>query len=275
MADSPKRPDHDAPAELPSERMPNPHDGDVPPAAHDEGLRPEAVGTPARPTGDEPLGPYGELLPAVTAEAREEASVDGDPEAEALLQQMGVEEEGIEGGQILGLMLSVGVAVVAMVVILIYLFVIPFQTQVDDQAEDVDQYIELEQTRVEGLAKLDHYERADSSAYAVPIGRAMGLVAAEYGAAGTPTAANVPTTRQRWNTLTISYGPERAVQLPSERGPLTAPVPETGAGGAPLDRSVAPGELDTGRTAPLDLPRGETDEEVGVDETLENTIDPN
>ena len=274
MADTPKRPDHDAPAELPSEPMPDPHAGEPMEAAHDEGLRPEAVGTPARPTDNEPLGPYGELIPTAGAEAKEEASLDGDPEAEALLQQMGVEEEGIEGGQILGLILSVGVAVVAMVVILIYLFVIPFQTQVDEDAEDVDQYIELEQVRVEGLAKLDHYERADSSAYAVPIGRAMGLVAADYAGAGQGAAAAVPTTRQRWNTLTISYGPARAVQAPSDRGPLTAPVPETGVETGPLNPSGAPGAVEEDDTDPLRL-RGETGEEVGVDEDAETTIDAN
>ena len=280
MADTPNRPARpnrpdgdDTPAELPGERMPNAHAGEPAEAAADEGLRPEAVGTPARPTGDEPLGPYGELIPTATTEAKEEATPGGDPEAESLLEQMGVEEEGIEGGQILGLIISVGVAVVAMIVILIYLFIIPTQVQDASDAEDVDEYVELEQVRVEGLAKLDYYERADSSAYAIPIGRAMGLVAAQYGATRAG-AANVPTTRQRWNTLPISVGPPRAVQATTERGPLTAPVPETGVTGGALDPASVP---DTAPEDEADLlrRRGETGEEVGVDEGAEAPFDRN
>ena len=279
MADTPPRPDQpprpsgdDTPAELPGERMPNPHAGEPAPAAADEGLRPEAQGTPARPTGDEPLGPYGELIPTATTEAKEEATPGGDPEAESLLEQMGVEEEGIEGGQILGLILSVGVAVVALIVVLIYLFIIPTQTQDASEAEDVGEYVELEQVRVEGLAKLDHYERADSSAYAVPIGRAMGLVAGEYGATRAG-AANVPTTRQRWNTLPISVGPPRAVQVAAQRGALTAPVPETGVAGGALDPSAVPGVVEEGDD--VLRRRGETAEEVGVDEDAEESFDRN
>lgn len=268
MADTPPRPDDDAPrdpsGDAPGGRVPNPHAGEVPPAAADEGLRPEAEGTPARPTGDEPLGPYGELIPAVGVEAKEEATPGGDPEAESLLAQMGVEEEGIEGGQILGLILSVMVAVVAMIVILIYLFIIPTQVAEGEDAEDVDEYVELEQVRVEGLAKLQSYERADSAAYAVPIGRAMGLVAAEYGATRAG-AANVPTTRQDWNTLPISVGPPRAVQVPASRGALTAPVPEAGVETAPLNPTGAPNAVQEARPAPLRVP-AETGEDVGVDE---------
>ena len=272
MADTPPRPDDDTPAELPSERMPNPHQGEPAEAGADEGLRPEAVGTPARPTGDEPLGPYGELIPTAGVEAKEEATPGGDPEAESLLAQMGVEEEGIEGGQILGLIISVGVAVLALVVVLIYLFIIPTQTQDATEAKDVDQYIELEQVRVEGLAKLDHYERADS-AYAVPIGRAMGLVAAEYGAT-TAGAATMPTTRQEWNTLPVEVAPSRAVQRPADRGPLTAPVPTTGVETTLLDPADAPAAA---RQAERDLlrRRGETAEEVGVDEDAEAPFDDN
>lgn len=272
MDDTTPRPDDQEPAELPGERIPDPHRG-KPAAAEDEGTRPEAVGTPARPTGDEPLGPYGELVPAAGKEAKEEATPGGDPEAESLLEQMGVEEEGIEGGQILGLIISVGVAVVALIVVLIYLFVIPTRTQAGNDAENVSQYVELEQVRVEGLAKLDHYERADSSAYAIPIGRAMGLVAAEYGATRAG-AVNVPQTRQDWNTLPVSPGIPRAVQVPSQRGALTAPVPETGTEFGPMNPSGVPGTAQQAPPAPLG-PRGETDEEVGVDESVEAPFDTN
>ena len=279
MADTPPRPDSrprssgdDTPAELPGERMPNPHAGEPAESASDEGLRPEAVGTPARPTGDEPLGPYGELIPTAATEAKEEATPGGDPEAESLLEQMGVEEEGIEGGQILGLIISVGVAIVALIVILIYLFIIPTRTQDAAEAEYVSEYPELMQARVDGIAKLENYERADS-AYAIPIGRAMGLVAAQYGATRAG-AANVPSTRQRWNTLPISVGPPRAVQTPAERGALTAPLPGTGGEGVPIDPSAAPRTGDDLRPAPLTR-QGETGEEVGVDEDAEAPFDNN
>ncbi|MDT0631338.1 hypothetical protein RQM47_04685 [Rubrivirga sp. S365] len=266
--DDPPRLPNDEPDELPGTPMPNPHRGE-PAAAEDEGVRPEAAGTPARPTGDEPLGPYGELVPTAAVEAEDEATPDGDPEAEALLEQMGVEEEGIESGQILGLIISVGVGIVALVVGLIYLFVIPFQAQVGAEAENVVLYPELLQVRVEGLAKLTDYERADSSTYGVPISQAMGLVAAEYGAARAG-AAEVPTTRQRWNTLPISIGPPRAVQVPSDRGPLTAPLP----GINPLSPTGEPDTIQEAETTPFQL-RVETGEEVGVDEGAEAPFDRN
>ena len=279
MADTPPRPDDtpprptgDAPAELPGERMPNPHAGEPPAATADEGVRPEAVGTPARPTGDEPLGPVGELVQAAAAEVEAEATPGGDPEAEALLEQMGVEEEGIESGQILGLVAAVIVSIVALVVVLIYLFVIPSRVAAGEDAEDVDEedYVELQQVRVAGEAKLMNYERADS-AYAVPIGRAMGLVAADYGASRAG-AVNVPTTRQDWNTLSISVGPARAVQAATARGALTAPVPEAGVETAPLNPSGVPDAVQEAAPAPLAVPV-ETGEEVGVDEGNETTDD--
>ena len=273
MADDTTRPeDADVPAELPSEPMPNPHAGEIPPAAADEGLRPEAVGTPARPTGDEPLGPYGELIPAAAVEAAAEATPGDDPEAESLLEQMGVEEEGIESGQILGLIAAVLISVVGLIVVLIYLFVIPTRVEAGEDAEDVDDYVELRQVRVAGLAKLENYERADST-YAVPIGRAMGLVAADYGATRAG-AANVPTTRQDWNLLPISTTPPRAVRASASRGALTAPVPETGVETAPLNPTGGVAPVQEASPAPLGE-SFETGEEVGVDEGNETIDDLN
>lgn len=266
MDDQPPRPPRDEPNELPGTPLPDPHRGEpLPPP--EEGLRPEADPALVRPEQEEPLGPYGELIPTAGAEAKDEATPDGDPEAEALLEQMGVEEEGIESGQILGLVLAVIVAVVALVVILIYLLYIPFNTQVSLDAEAAARSTDLDQLRVEALARLDNYSQVDS-VYGIPIDRAMALVAREYGETTPSERLAVPTTVQGWNVLPIERNAPRAVQVPSRRGPLTAPVPETGVQTGPLDPSGVPGAFQEGRRPrPSGVPTGE---EVGVDEPEDN-----
>ena len=219
--------------------VPNPHRTEpVPPAQ--EGTRPGA--DPAvRPEQDEPLGPMAGLVGAAGAEVSEEASNvtgDRDPEAEALLAQMGVEDEGIEGGQLLGLVAATLAGVAALATILIFLFYVPYRTQVGEDAEGAATNYEQQDLRAEAQAKLRQYARADS-AYGVPITRAMGLVAAEYGRSD---AAGLPSTRQQWNTLALDRGPGRAVQATPERARVAPAVPA----------GVADG-----------------DEEVGVDEDVD------
>ncbi len=218
--------------------VPNPHETEpVPPAQ--EGTRPGADAT-VRPEQDEPNGPVAGLVTAAGAEVSEEAaevSGDRDPEAEALLARMGVEEEGIEGGQLLGLVAATLTAVAALAVVLIYLFYIPFRTQVGERAESQAVNYEYQDLRAEALAKLDQYTRSDST-YGLPISRAMGLVVAEYGGGD---AAGLPTTRQEWNTLSLDFDPGRAIQATPQRGDL----------------------------APLDLPPGDGEEQVGVDEDVD------
>lgn len=263
MADNAPRPPHDEPNELPGTPMPNPHRGEPAPPAP-EGTRPEADPSIVRPEEDEPLGPYGELIPTAMEEAKDEATPGGDPEAQSLLEQMGVEEEGIESGQILGLVLVTLLSIGALVVVLIYLIYIPQRTQTTLDAEAAARSVDLDQLRVEALARLGEYSLIDST-YGVPIDRAMALVAAEYGAVTPTEALSVPTTRQRWNTLPINRGgAPRAVQATAQRGALTAPVPEVGVETGPLNPSAAPGTFQEGGRIPR--PNVPTGEEVGIDE---------
>jgi uncharacterized membrane protein len=194
---------------------------------------------------------------------KEEATPGGDPEAEALLARMGVEEEGVESGQLLGLVAATIAAIIALAVILIYLFYIPYRTQVGAEAEGLARSTDLDIVRTEGLAKLEQYARTDET-YALPIDRAMAVVAAQYGTSEAP-AAGLPRTRGQWNTVSVTRGPGRAVQVPTQRGALTAPVPETGIDAGPLDPSGVQGGRQEAlrRSDPL---VGQTGEEIGVDE---------
>ncbi|WP_420456489.1 hypothetical protein [Rubrivirga sp.] len=236
---APKMP---APGERPQraeDPVPDPHRTKPAPPPQ-EGMRP-GVDPAVRPEQDEPLGPYGELIPAALTEAEQEAANVGgedDPEAEALLAQMGVEEEGIESGQLLGLVAATLVSVAALAVILIYLFYIPFRTQVGERAEGQATNYEQEDLRTEAVAKLGQYTREDST-YGVPIGRAMGLVAAQYGGAG--AAAGLPDSRQEWNTLPVVWGTGRAVQATPDRGQIEGtrfPVLGDGIEEVGVDRDV-------------------------------------
>ena len=207
-----KAPQMPPPGERPQsaeDPVPNPHRTEPAPRP-EEGMRP-GVDPAVRPSQDEPLTPYTGLFKAGGTQASQEASEiagDDDPEAERLLAQMGVEEEGIESGQLLGLVASVLASVIALAIILIYLFYIPYRTQVGTRAEGAARTTDLDIVRTEGAAKLNQYGRTDST-YAVPIGRAMGLVVAGY---GTGEGANLPDSRQDWNTLPIMRGMGDAVQ---------------------------------------------------------------
>ncbi len=225
------RPDQEDP-------VPNPHEATPVPPPQD-GARPGADAT-VRPEQDEPNGPVEGLVASASAEVAEEAAEvtgDRDPEAEALLARMGVEEEGIEGGQLLGLVAATLASVAALAIILIFRFYIPFRTQVGERAEGQAVNYEQQDLRAEALAKLDQYTRTDST-YGLPITRAMGLVAADYGSAD---AAGLPSRRQQWNVLALDLGPGRAIQATPQRGELS------------------------GRG----LPAGDGDEQVGVDEDVD------
>ncbi|WP_412060620.1 hypothetical protein [Rubrivirga sp. IMCC45206] len=214
MADA-TRPDTDP-------RVENPHAGEpVPPAQ--EGMR-DGADPAVRPEQDEPLGPLAGLVTATAAEVDAEASDvvgDTDPEAEALLASMGVEEEGIEGGQLLGLVAATLLSVAALAVVLIYLFYIPFRTQVDVRAAGAVDNYEQQDLRTEALAKLSNYSRADD-VYGLPIGRAMGLVAVDYAGEG---ASDLPTDRAEWNTMWPDWGMGRAIQAtPGNSDRVTTPA---------------------------------------------------
>ena len=216
-------------------------------------MRPEAVANPeAWPGLNEPGGPLKGLVGASAAQISAEA----DPAEAALLANMGVESEGIESGQLLGLILSVIVGIAALGVGLILLFYIPTRQQAGNVASDVVQYPELEQVRTDGRAKTKLFTRTDST-YQIPIANAMSAVAGRYHESAAP--AGLPSTRQQWNTLMLNRGMGTTVQtLNGRQGAATVENQrlEAESEGATGARAGAP--------APA-VPVGTTDEQVGVD----------
>ncbi|MGB3544239.1 hypothetical protein [Rubrivirga sp.] len=245
-------------------RVPNPHRGEPVPTP-EEGMRP-GVDPAVRPEQDEEIGPIEGLLTATVATVDEEASgVMGsdDPEAEALLAQMGVEEEGIASGQLLGLVAATLASVAALAIILIYLFYIPFRTQVGLRADGEAEYIELRDLQAEGIAKLSQYTRAEET-YGVPVSRAMGLVAARYGSAA---SSGLPQRSAEWNMLPVMINPGRVVQdVPIETDilpPTATDIPDV----APTGERVG---QDVDADATVNLIDNDADtvvEDVDIDDT--------
>ncbi len=247
--------------------VPNPHSGKPVPKPL-EGMRPEAAQNPdVRPEQDEPGGPLGGLLGASATQATESVpgvdapteALPGDADA-ALLEQMGVEQEGIESGQLLGLVLAVLFGIAALTIVLISLFYLPYRQQVGTQANDVTAYPELEQSRTDALAKLHQYARADST-YQMPIDQAMSVVAGRYRSAEGASPAGLPVTRQQWNTLSVNRGEGTTVQ-----NPLGTQQQATVENQRLALESNGQAGSRAGVTAPVTPRQGTTDEEVGVDD---------
>ena len=209
---APQMPPPDERPQRAEDPVPNPHRTEPLPEPQ-EGARPgyeQAV----RPEQDEEIGPIEGLLTSTTTAAEAEASNvvgETDDDAEALLARMGVEDENIESGQLLGLFASVLISVVALAIVLIYLFYIPTRQNAGLAADAAAEYQELEVVRTEGLAKLGPVASRTDSVYGIPIDRAMGLVVAEYGTAAAADS-RLPVTRQDWNTLPVMRGMGDAVQ---------------------------------------------------------------
>ena len=200
----------------------------------------QTVDETARPAETEPNGPLAGLMAAGAEDVKAEASDvtgDSDAEAEALLAQMGVEDEGIASGQLLGLVAAVLVGVAALAVVLIFLFYIPYRTEVGDREAGEARATDQEILRTEAVAKIGNYSRTDST-YGLPISRAMGLIAARYGAAD---SVGQSTSRAEWNERGVTRGMGSAVQDTPQQGEIARRV----------------------------LPAGDGDEEVGVDENVD------
>lgn len=249
--------------------IPNPHSGEAVPRAP-EGMRPEAQAAreaaleagsrAALPERDEPGGPLGGLVGATSTQAALEASPSGTPADSDLLASMGVESEGIESGQILGLVAGVVVSIVALAVVLVYLFIIPTRQQAGTDRSNVSDYPELEQVRTEGRAKTSLFARNDSL-YQIPVENAMSAVTAQYAQGSAP--AGLPSTRQQWNTLMLNRGTGTTVQAPAGGGQRQATVEN--------QRLAVQSNGAAGSRAGVALPVvppavGRTDEEVGTDD---------
>ena len=245
--------------------VPNPH-RDEPVPAPQEGTRP-GTDPAVRPEQDEELGPLPGLLSTASAEVQEEAGL-ADAEDHDQLDDAGVEEEGIESGQIMGITAAILVCVAILAFVVFWAFYLPELGEAENEAQDeVELTPEGRSINAEGQARLENYGLTADSTFTLPINLAMEREVAKYAGrsasaalAGEEVRDEMPmvTTRQGFNTAAVQVhlAPARAVRAASSRGPLTAPTPTTGT----LDPDIT--ELDV-----------RTGEQVGVDEFAEPLLD--
>ncbi len=219
--------------EAPERPVPDPHAG----ASHPqhEGMRPEADPSVEWPGLTEPGGPAAGLFQSAGAEAA--AHYANNPAAAAIAEAAGVEDEGVEAGQLFGLMLATGIAIVVLILTVYFLFYSPLLQETRAVAADVplDRYVELRDSRTAGVGLISAYSVNEDSTYRLPIETAMELVARDYAAAtpaaaGSATAAEVSprTNGMSWITLT----PPAAVRSANGSG-APAPAPDSAVAPAP------------------------------------------
>lgn len=249
-----------------ADHTPNAH-ADEPTPQPEEGLRPEADESVVRPEQEEPNGPVPGLLATASAEAQDELGL-ADAEDEAQLEAVGVEEEGIEGGQIAGITIAILASVFLIGFVVFWGFYLPELGETEDtMSGEVELGPDQRTILAEGMAALQNYSLTADSTYTMPIDVAMSEVIQAYGGsaadsalAGVAVVDGMPRamTREGWNVQPVQLAPARAVRAASSRGALTAPVPETGdETPVPLDVATEPG----------------TGEEVGTDEPNEADFD--
>lgn len=255
--DAPRRPDRS---------VPDPHAAEPAPPPQ-EGLRPEADASLVRPGEDEPNGPIGGLFKTAAAEpAARYGHVAGAQQVEAAAG-VGVEEEGVEAGQLFGLMLATALGVVVLILTIYFLFYSPKLEETREAAADVpaDRYVELRESRAAAQERLLGYAVNEDSTYRLPIDAAMRLVAADYG--GT-TGADSGAARQgavapgarpplapAYNGLTwLTLTPAPAVRSIDAAGATAPPAPADD--DAPIPPTLVPPAPDAApaAAAPTDAP---------------------
>jgi hypothetical protein len=140
------------------------------------------------------LGPYPSLIGAALREAKSEAM--GKPDEErARLEAMGVEPEGVESAQVLGIAIAVLVAVAIISVLLVV-----WKGNVTESVEiaqiSVSGYPELRETEIEAASQLTQYQVISDAQgiYQIPIDEAMRLMVneAERNAGTRQTSTELP-----------------------------------------------------------------------------------
>jgi len=212
------------------EATPDPHAGE--PAPGQEGMRPEADPSVSWPGQTEPGGPMKGLM--TTAGAETAAHFGNNPHAAAIAAAAGVEEEGLESGQLFGLMLATAAAVVVLIISVYFLFYSPLLQETLRTAADVpvDRYVELRDARTHGAFLLGAYGANDDGTYRIPIDEAMALVAGDYaGGAGADSlaaadAAAAPAANNGLTWLTLTPPPAvRALEGAASPAPALAAEP--------------------------------------------------
>lgn len=130
------------------------------------------------PDEKEEYGPAERLVRGAAAEAA--AEVTGEERFEEEAEELGVEHEGVEASQILGLTLAIAFALAISIVALFQYFSITAQAT-RSAAVGMSGYPELRENRLEATRKLTEYGvlSGESDRYRIPIDRAMELMANE------------------------------------------------------------------------------------------------
>jgi len=127
---------------------------------------------------DERLGPVSQLMYSASVEAAAEAT-----RSEAYYEsehEMGVEHEGVEAGQILGIALALAASVV-MIVIVLFQWTRVVEMETRSAVVGISGYPELTRIEQEAERRLGEYAVVDEEAgiYQIPIDRAMDLLVEE------------------------------------------------------------------------------------------------
>jgi hypothetical protein len=128
----------------------------------------------------EDLGPYPELLKAAGQEAKMEAKGGGTAKDMAEAEAMGVEPEGIESAQILGIAISILVAVVVAAFVL-FMWTDRVSERASLDSIRVSGYPDLRQTEIDAARQLTQYQVLNDAEriYQIPIDQAMRLMVNE------------------------------------------------------------------------------------------------
>ena len=127
---------------------------------------------------DEDYGPAGELVRASSAEMA--AEVTGAEKYYEAEERLGVEHEGIEAGQIMGIAGGVLLAIILMIITL--LMAVDLEaTEQREAVVDASRYPDLQETEAQAMERLNQYGvvEGEEGVYRIPIDRAMQIIANE------------------------------------------------------------------------------------------------
>lgn len=233
--------------DTPQEPTPNPSAGE--PTPTQEGFRPGVDPEQAAREQDPPGGPLASLVGAAATEV--EAELSDSPEAEAEAAQLGVEHEGIEASQIIGLTLATVLSIVFLVLAVYFIFYLPKlnTTRADAEAVPGDRYVELRENRAEAFDKISQYATSPDGGgvYQIPIEVAMSQIANE----ATDAPIDAPITRTDFNLSWISLHPAPAVAAGEAPSGGETVVPVDTPADAPTDADT-PVEEPAPEPAPAD-----------------------
>ncbi len=125
---------------------------------------------------DETYGPYPALIRSASVGAA--AEVTGQEKLLEQEEEMGVEHEGVEAGQILGIMLAIAASIM-MIVIVLFQWTRIVEVEIRSSATGLSGYPELRQVEMAAQQKLTEYGVSEDGNYRIPIERAMELMVQE------------------------------------------------------------------------------------------------